>query len=80
MADTAEVESDDNVDEDDDEISEDEAPKSTRRTNRAAAPRFAWHVLSIASATELSLEIRRRASEVLPTNLPKHRPRRNRQH
>ena len=73
-----EVESDDDVDEDDEEISEDEAPKTTRRTNRAAAaPRFAYHVLSIASAAELSLAIRRRAREVLPKNLPKHR---NRQH
>ncbi len=45
----AEAGSDEDGDEDNEEMSDDELPKSTRRTNRTVAPRFAFYVPYIAS-------------------------------
>jgi double-strand break repair protein MRE11 len=48
-----EAESDGDGDENDEEMGEDEVPKSTRRTNRTTAPRFVFRVPSIASVVKL---------------------------
>jgi hypothetical protein len=73
-----EVESDEDGEEDDEEIDNDEVPKSTTRTKRAVAPRFIFDISPLLQAPLThSIAIRNRARGLLPISLL---PRRNRQH